>query len=314
MDQTIYLSYRCPACGGRARVASIHAGQVILCPHCQAQGVAQPDVQPQVRPTPDDRRVQDPQPGSTTRFARPLDPATSSSSRRLAHQTAAPITASHHRQPAPRRDGFSTGELSMVPSAVGAPRTGATTISSGPATVTRRHLTPAQLPATSDQTGTGSMTPIVAASTWSAVLQWTALGAAAICVGIAVWACTEANGQSRVARDTRSERDQLTEAVATLKIQVESRERHLAQVQVELAAERANAAREREIAGEMQRTVNKLGEELARIARTGGGASISMVPTAAAIQAVTATGTFPAPGIPTAGVPSARKEKTLTTR
>lgn len=186
----------------------------------------------------------------------------------------------------------------------------------GTATVTRQHKTPAQVLATSTQTGTSSMTRVVhvAAPPKSPAPLWTALGLAVICVGIAVWAFTEASGQSRVARDSRTERDKATEELAVLKIPAESQERRLAQAQVELAAERANTAREREIAADMQRTVNMLGEELARIARTGGSADNSMVPTAAAVHAVTAPEAFPAPGIPTAGVPNTRTDKSSAPR
>ena len=73
---------------------------MILCPHFQAQGVAQPDMQPHVRPTPQSRRGDEHQPGSTTRFARPLDPATTSTiRRRLVEQAAVPIAASHRTRP-----------------------------------------------------------------------------------------------------------------------------------------------------------------------------------------------------------------------
>ena len=137
--------------------------------------------------------------------------------------------------------------------------------------MTRRQPTASHAPTASTQTSTGSLTRVVhvAAPPTSPAPLWIALGIAVICGGIAVWAFTEADGQSRVARDSRTERDKAAEELAVLKIQSESQERRLAQAQVELAAERANTAREREIAAEMQRTVDKLSEELARIARTG---------------------------------------------
>ena len=269
--------------------------------------MAQPDMQPHLGPTPQGHPGDEYHPGSANR----PEPVTASTTRRQqGRQTAAPITASH-RAPAPMMDGFSTSELPDAALAVGTARYGVAGSSPGTATVTRRHKTPAPVPATRSQSGTGSMTRVVhvAAPPTSTAPLWTALGVAVVCGGIAVWAFTEASSQNRVARDSRTERDQAAEELAALKIRAESQERRLAQVQVELAAERANTAREREITADMQRSVNKLGEELARIARTGGGADLSMVPSAAAVQAVTAPGAFPTPGIPTAGVPNTRKDK-----
>ena len=296
MDATTFFSFRCPACNGRSRVASRHAGQVIVCPYCQAHGTAQPDMRPNVVPTTSQvRRPDGATPATTTRVARPLEPVTTATIRRERVE-AADVVASQQsasRATAPGMDGFAENRP-------------------GTATIQRRMAAQQQqgLPQPVQQPATQSIqrTIHVAPPPPRQGSLFAALAAAALCAGVAVWAFSEANAVNRSLRESRDRMERANGELTALKSQAESQERRLAQSQIELAAERAATTRERQVVSDLQRTVDKMGAELARIARTGGEPELSMVPTASAVNAVIAPGAFPLPTIPSAGVPNTRRD------
>jgi len=82
----------------------------------------------------------------------------------------------------------------------------------------------------------------------------------------------------------------------------------LAKTQVELAAAQASISRERELVADLQKTVGRLGEDLAKASRVEM-PGISSVPTASAVSSFTTGGAFPSAVLPMAGVPVARREK-----
>lgn len=301
MDATTFFSFRCPACNGRSRVASRHAGQVIVCPYCQAHGAAKPDVAPNVVPTTSHiRRPDGASPATTTRVARPLEPVTTSTIRRERVE-ASDLVISQQQQPArataPGMDGFAEN------------RPGTATIQRRMAAQQPQGQAQAA-PQLQAQPGTQSIqrTIHVAPPPPKQGSLFAALAAAALCAGVAVWAFSEANAVNRALRESRDRVERANGELTALKTQAESQERRLAQSQIELAAERAATTRERQVVSDLQRTVDKMGAELARIARTGGEPELSMVPTASAVNSVTAPGAFPLPTIPSAGVPSARRD------
>lgn len=302
MDATTFFSFRCPACNGRSRVASRHAGQVIVCPYCQAHGTAQPDVRPTVVPTTSHiRRPDGASPATTTRVARPLEPVTTSTIRRERVEASDLVITQQQpaaRATAPGMDGFAEN------------RPGTATIQrrmasqQQPQAAQQLQMPSSQQPATQ----TIQRTIHVAPPPPRQGSLFAALAVAALCAGIAVWAVSESNAVNRALRESRDRVERGNGELTALKTQVESQERRLAQAQIELAAERTATARERQMVTDLQRSVDKLGAELARIARTGGEPELSMVPTASAVEAVTAPGAFPLPSIPSAGVPNARRD------
>jgi hypothetical protein len=302
MDATTFFSFRCPACNGRSRVASRHAGQVIVCPYCQAHGTAQPDVRPNVVPTTSQiRRPDGASPATTTRVARPLEPVTTSTVRRERVEASDLVISQQQQQPratAPGMDGFAENRP-------------------GTATIQRRMA--AQQPAAAAPQPQAAQQPQPATQSIQRTIHvappppkqgslFAALAAAALAAGIAVWAFSEANAVNRALRESRDRLEHANGELTALKSEAESQERRLAQSQIELAAERAATTRERQVVSDLQRTVDKMGAELARIARTGGEPELSMVPTASAVNAVTAPGAFPLPTIPSAGVPNTRRD------
>ena len=297
MDAT-FFSFRCSACNGRSRVDSRHAGQVIVCPYCQAHGKAQPDAQPTVVPTTSRvRRPDGASPATTTRVARPMEPVTTATARRERVDAADIVIGQQQpaaRATAPGMDGFAETRP-------------------GTATIQRRMAAQQQgQPQAAAQTQPATQgiqrTIHVAPPPPSHGSLFAGLAAAALCAGIAVWAVSESNAVNRALRESRDRAERANGELTALKTQAESQERRLAQSQIELAAERAATTRERQMVADLQRTVDKMGAELARIARTGGEPELSMVPTASAVSAVTAPGAFPLPSIPSAGVPSTRRD------
>ena len=292
MEQNTYFSFRCPGCGGKARVASRHAGQAIVCPHCQAHHIARPDVRPTTLPSATAPQPVSGNPATTTRVARPFD-TTTSTVRRAGEATEliAVDPQSASRTTAPGMAGFTAQRPQPAP---------------GTAAVQRR-------PAGQAGTATIQRVVHVAPSPRSPLPLAAAFGLAVLCAGIAVWAFTEANFYRRLASEARDQQERSIEELVVLKVRAESQERRLAQAQVELAAQRAATTRERELVADLQKTIGKLGEELARATRPIE-PGLSTVPTIDAVTAVTASGAFPSPDNPAAGVPAIRRDQSTIRR
>ncbi len=249
MDSDTHFSYRCPACSGRSRVASRHAGQMVVCPHCQAHGAARPDVRPAAVPS-----LTPTGPATTKRYARPLEPQTGVTVRRM-RQVDGRFTDElpNPRPPAPGMDGFADG------------RPGTSTVHRGVQVVA---LPPSPRPTPY----TPNRGPLIGA--------WTVAAAAAL---IAVWAVTTASASQSRTAEYSAGRAKAEDSLAAAQVRADSAERRAAQLQTELAAEKASTLRERELVADLNRTIEQLGGELARALRT------------SPATAATGIGPFPAP-------------------
>jgi len=343
MDQpTTYFSFRCPSCAGRARVASHHAGQTIVCPYCQVNAVARPDIQPSVVPrAPSQQRVDAyGNPVTTSRVARPLGvpgttsvrrqpPASSSSATATSTQSfdsqdlfadeRPSITSS--RSAAPGMSGFAENRPGSA--LVTAPVTGSVRrVQSGTATVTRAHVAGA-----AGKSGTATISRGQAISQPStatisrpapgrapAVAQtsnapfFVAAAATAFFALLTTWAAVDANTFRTRFQQTREQADKAATQLADAQATADTLEKRLAKTQVELAAAQASISRERELVADLQKTVGRLGEDLAKASRVEM-PGISSVPTASAVSSFTTGGAFPSAVLPMAGVPVARREK-----
>ncbi len=309
MDQTTYFSFRCPVCTGRARVASRHAGQVIVCPYCQANATAVPDTRPTVVPSPAHQHVSrdaDGNPATTSRVARPLDPVTTATIRR---QRAAdrfgtevlPQMPQMSQATAPGMAGFADNR---------APSAAAATATVGTASITRRQVAPTAPAPSNAAPGTASISrntqrpaPAPAPAPASQVpFMWTAT-AAAILTAVSIWACVDASTQRTRWQLAKQQAEDATTELTHVKTTAEELDKRLAQAQVELAAARAATARERELVTDLQKTNGRLAEELVKSSHANDAPLLTTTPTSAGQSTMLATG-FPTPLSPSAGVPA----------
>lgn len=339
MDQPTYFSFSCPACAGRARVASHHAGQTIVCPYCQVNAVARPDIQPSVVPrAPSQQRVDAyGNPVTTSRVARPLGVAGTASVRRQA-PAAATATQSldaqelfaderpsptSTRSTAPGMSGFADNRPATA--SVRRVQPGTATVSrgnapgpQGPQGPTGRHLPPQPGTATIARTqvvaqsGTATISrpapgrPPAAPSASQAPFFFAA--AAAACFALfTTWAAVDANTYRSRYQQVREQADKATTQLTEVQATADTLEKRLAKTQMELAAAQAAVTRERELVADLHKTVGRLGEDLAKAARVEM-PGISTVPTSMAVNSLTAGGAFPSAALPMAGVPVARRE------
>ena len=336
MDQPTYFSFRCPACAGRARVASHHAGQNIVCPYCQVNAVAQPDIQPLVVPrAPIQQRVDaHGNPHTTSRVARPLGATGTASVRRQAPATATATQSldtqklfaderpspTSTRSAAPGMSGFADNR----PATASVRR-----VQPGTATVVRAHAQGPQGPTgrhlpTQPGTATIARTQVVAQSGTATISRpapgrpaaapsvsqapFFAAAAAATCFALlTTWAAVDANTYRTSYQQLRDQADKATAQLTDAQATAETLEKRLAKTQMELAAAQAAITRERELVADLHKTVGRLGEDLAKAARVEM-PGISTVPTSMAVNSLTAGGTFPSATLPMAGVPGVRRE------
>lgn len=309
MDQTTYFSFRCPVCQGRARVASRHAGQVIVCPYCQANATAVPDSKPTVVPSPAQQqpRAADSNPATTSRVARPLDPVTTATIRRerAAERFGTELLPQPPQQPqtsritAPGMAGFADNRP---------PTSQAATATVGTASI-RRQAAPTA-PGTAAAPGTASIVrsvqrpaPAPAPAPASQIpFMWTATAAAILTV-VAIWACIDASAQRTRLQLAKQQVEEATTELTHVKTTAEELDKRLAQAQVELAAAKAATIRERELVTDLQKTNGRLAEELVKSSHANDAPMLTTTPTASALSTMLATG-FPSPVSPSAGVPT----------
>lgn len=308
MDQTTYFSFRCASCSGRSRVASRHAGQVIVCPHCQAHGVAVPDMRPSTVP-PRPATAQGAQ-VTTSRVARPLTSSTTTTIRRTVDANAASATATatridtgdlfgderpaptSTRQAAPGMAGFADNRApAPVTGSIRRTQPGTTTIAR--TSVTER--VPGRLPDVPRPVPQSS-TPFIAA-----------MSAAIALAVLAAWAGLEANANHKRYEQARNEAKQTADQAAEAQATSETLDKRLASAQVELAAAKAAFTHEHALVVDLQKAVSRLSDDLAKASRIDA-PGISTVPTAAAVHAMTNGGAFPSASLPTAGVPNTRRD------
>lgn len=348
MDQTTFFSFRCPACAGRARVASHHAGQTIVCPYCQVNAIARPDIQPSVVPrAPSQQRVDAyGNPVTTSRVARPLEAPGTTSVRRVQASAGSISGTATSSQPFDTQELFADERPSLTSTRSAAPgmsgfadnRPGTASVrgaSSSTATVTRAHVSghaPRQekgyassQPSTAtvsrgprpgqvvqqSSTATISRPPPgrpAAAPTTSQAPFFVASAAAVFFALLTTWAAVDANTYRTRFFQARDQGEKATALHSDVQTTVDALEKRLAKTQVELAAAQASISRERELVTDLQKTVGRLGEDLAKASRVDM-PGISTVPTASAVNSFAAGGTFPSAVLPMAGVPVARREK-----
>ena len=348
MDQTTYFSFSCPACAGRARVASHHAGQAIVCPYCQVNAVARPDIQPSVVPrAPSQQRVDaHGNPLTTSRVARPLGVAGTASIRRQAPAAATGTQSldaqelftdertspTSTRSAAPGMSGFADNR--PVTASVRRVQPGTATVSRAHAQglgqaqgqaqgqaggQTGRHLPPQPGTATITraqvvaQSGTATISRPApgrppAAPAASQAPFFLAAAAAASFALLTTWAAVDANTYRTRYQQVREQADKATTQLTEVQATADTLEKRLAKTQMELAAAQAAVARGRELVADLHKTVGRLGEDLAKAALVEM-PGISTVPTSMAVNSLTAGGTFPSAALPMAGVPVARREK-----
>lgn len=341
MDQQTFFSFRCPACAGRARVASHHAGQTIVCPYCQVNAVARPEIQPSVVPrAPSQQRVDAyGNPVTTSRVARPLGAPGTTSVRRQAPATSTVTATATSSQPFDTQELFAderpspTSTRSAAPGMSGFAENRPATASvrqhqAGPATgtVTRAHVAaqsgtatisrgqgpgPAQAQVVR-QVGTASIPRPApgrppAVPTTSQAPFFVAAAATVFFALLTTWAAVDANTYRTRYQQTRGQADKSTAQLTEIQATADALEKRLAVAQVELAAAKASIIREREMVADLQKTVGRLGEDLAKASRVDM-PGISTVPTASAVNSFANSGAFPSAVLPMAGVPVARRE------
>ena len=346
MDQQTFFSFRCPACAGRARVASHHAGQTIVCPYCQVNAVARPEIQPSVVPrAPSQQRVDAyGNPVTTSRVARPLGAPGTTSVRRQAPGTsnATATATATSSQPFDTQELFAderpspSSTRSAAPGMSGFAENRPATASvrqhqhqAGPATgtVTRAHVAaqpgtatisrgqgpgPAQAQVVR-QVGTASISrpapgrPPAAAPAHSQAPFYVAAAATVFFALLTTWAAVDANTYSSLYQQTSQQAKNATDQLTVIQTTADALEKRLAVAQVELAVAKASLGREREMVADLQKAVGRLGEDLAKASRVEM-PGISTVPTASAVNSFASSGAFPSAVLPMAGVPVARRQ------
>ena len=124
---------------------------------------------------------------------------------------------------------------------------------------------------------------------------------------LTTWAAVDANTYRTRYQQTRGQADKSTAQLTEIQATADALEKRLAVAQVELAAAKASIIREREMVADLQKTVGRLGEDLAKASRVDM-PGISTVPTASAVNSFANSGAFPSAVLPMAGVPVARRE------
>ncbi len=128
---------------------------------------------------------------------------------------------------------------------------------------------------------------------------------------LAILAAVDASTYRTRYQQARNEADKGATQSADFQATAETLDKRLARAQVELAAAQAAVVREREIVVELNKTVTRLGEDLAKASRAEM-PGLTTRPNAGAMSAIAAGGTFPSATLPIAGVPMNRREPTPT--
>ena len=332
MDQTTFFPFRCPNCDGRARVASKHAGQLIVCPHCQANAAAVPDPRPLTQPGRIDGQGN---PITTSRIARPFDPTTSASFRRprvdehFPGESGAlgggpagdPTSSGPNSRTAGGTARISSGARPAVTPGTSALRRTSVTLSQA-ASAAQANVNAQQAAAAqpggqpAGQPGTASINRTTAMRQLPAPLPpprpsqlpFVCAGVSALLfAAVAGWALYDGSTYRTRWQMATQQAEDAEVAQAKAQAAAADGERRMAQLQTELAAAKAATARERDVVSELQKTNGRLADELVRASQIQA-PTLSAGPATGATDRTLAGGTFPAPTAPAAGVPAARRD------
>ncbi len=133
--------------------------------------------------------------------------------------------------------------------------------------------------------------------------MWAASTAAILTV-VTILACVEASTQRNRWMIAKQQVDAATTELTHVKTTAEELDKRLAQAQTEIAAARAATLRERELVAELQKTNGRMAEELVKASHATDAPLLTTTPTAGSVATMLATGSFPSPVSPSAGVPA----------